>query len=56
MLLVLRDAADPGFPSFPVLRAGTHLRLFGDVLPACFLQGGINQGGLLRAAAAASFG
>ncbi len=44
MLLVLRDAADPGFPSFPVLRASKHLELFEDVLPSCFLEAGINQG------------
>uniref|UniRef100_A0A383VE35 Glycosyltransferase 2-like domain-containing protein n=1 Tax=Tetradesmus obliquus TaxID=3088 RepID=A0A383VE35_TETOB len=41
MLLLLNDAADPGFPSFPVLRATEHLRLFGRLLPDCFL----NQGG-----------
>lgn len=40
MLLLLKDEADPGFPSFPVLRVDTHLKLFGELLPDCF----INQG------------
>jgi hypothetical protein len=40
MLLLLNDAADPGFPSFPVLRVQQHLRLFGQLLPDCF----VNQG------------
>jgi hypothetical protein len=40
MLLLLNDAADPGFPSFPVIRAAQHLRLFGKLLPDCF----VNQG------------
>lgn len=45
MLLVLRDACDPGFPSFPVLRADRHMAVMGgQLLPACFLQGGVNQG------------
>jgi hypothetical protein len=42
MVLLLQDAADPGFPSFPVLRVDSHLQLFGRLLPQYF----INQGGL----------
>lgn len=39
--LVLRDAADPGFPSFPVIRS-SHLSIFADrLVPSGFL----NQGG-----------
>lgn len=40
MLLLLRDAADPGFPSFPVLRVDQHLRIFDKLMPDCF----VNQG------------
>lgn len=39
-MLLLKDAADPGFPSFPVLRVDKHLELFGHLLPPCF----VNQG------------
>ncbi len=47
MLLVLHDASDPGFPSFPVLRADRHLAMMGGrLLPECFLQGGVSQGEL----------
>ena len=39
--LILRDGADPGFPSFPVMRSN-HLSIFeGKLLPSGFL----NQGG-----------
>ncbi|KAI8473233.1 MAG: nucleotide-diphospho-sugar transferase [Monoraphidium minutum] len=40
-LLLLQDQADPGFPSFPVLRVDRHLTTFGELLPDCF----VNQGG-----------
>jgi len=40
MLLLLKDAADPGFPSFPVLRVNTHLKLFGELLPDFFANQG----------------
>jgi hypothetical protein len=47
MLLLLRDEADPGFPSFPVLRVREHLALFGQLLPDCFINQG-EQRELLR--------
>jgi hypothetical protein len=40
MCLILKDEADPGFPSFPVLRADVHFDIFGRLLPNCF----VNQG------------
>lgn len=40
MLLLLNDAADPGFPSFPVLRVDRHLQLFISLPPPCFLNQG----------------
>ncbi|KAK9805992.1 hypothetical protein WJX73_001572 [Symbiochloris irregularis] len=40
-LLVLCDTADPGFPSFPVIRA-SHFRHFARLLPPEF----VNQGGV----------
>lgn len=40
--LLLTDTADPGFPSFPVLRADLHLEVLGRFLPAVF----VNQGEL----------
>jgi hypothetical protein len=44
MLLLLRDAADPGFPSFPVLRLDTHLKLHGGkLLPDCFINQGVSH-------------
>lgn len=44
MLLLLKDAADPGFPSCPVLRADLHMKLFGQrLLPPDF----VNQGMVL---------
>ena len=39
MCLLLRDHADPGYPSFPVLRS-EHLAVFGRLLPQIF----VNQG------------
>jgi len=44
MVATLVDAADPGFPSFPVLRVARHLATFGGrLLPDAF--DGLNQGG-----------
>jgi hypothetical protein len=37
-VLLLQDAADPGFPSFPVLRVDQHLRVFGKLLPDIFIN------------------
>ncbi len=34
---LLNDAAEPGFPSFPVVRM-THLERFGALVPACFIN------------------
>lgn len=39
-LLILNDAADPGFPSFPVVRVDKHVEVFERLLPECF----VNQG------------
>ena len=36
-MLVLQDKADPGFPSFPVIRS-SHYNLFGTLLPPAFLN------------------
>jgi hypothetical protein len=43
MLLLLNDAADPGFPSSPVLRFDRHLELFGELLPPCFVNQGMQR-------------
>lgn len=40
MCLLLHDKADPGYPSFPVLRS-SHMNTFGDLLPEIFVNQGI---------------
>lgn len=45
MVLLLNDAADPGFPSFPVLHVRRHLALFGGrLLPSIFVNQGESEG------------
>ncbi|WIA23095.1 hypothetical protein OEZ86_010001 [Tetradesmus obliquus] len=53
LLLLLNDTADPGYPSFPVLRAGEHLRLFSRLLPDCFVNQARLDLGLLQGIAEA---